>query len=784
MQCLTELTLPTAVSHSVALPFLSADAANLVVIKTSLLQIFSLRNVSVELDVSTSEEEQSARDINISDRRLNDDDGFEPSFLGADYALLKAERVATTKLVLIAEYALSGTVTSAVRVRTLTSKSGGDFLLLSFRDAKLSLVEWDPERHGLSTVSIHYYEQEELDGSPWAPSLSDCVSYLAVDPGSRCAALKFGARNLAILPFQQDDEDAAMGDWDEELDGPRPTDSLTTKLPNGDLKSEETPYTSSFILRFSSLDLSLIHPIHLAFLHEYREPTFGILSSTFSPSASAALLHERKDRLSYMVFTLDLRQRASTTILAVSGLPYDLFKVIALPPPIGGALLVGLNELIHIDQSGKANGVGVNEFAKQCTSFGLADQSELNMRLEGCRIEPLSVENGEMLIILDTGCLGIVSFRMDGRSVSGLSLRRVAKEMGGLVIRSRASCVSNLSRNCLFVGSENSDSVVLGWSRKSKQHGRRRSQPDLSKADSSDEFDIDEDDMDDDDDDDLYGDGGQESQVQSNAAAQVDSSISKAGDYSFRIHDSLYNIAPLRDVTLSKPTVLSDEDAKNSEGTIGDLQLVAAAGRNRSGALIILKKEIEPKVIGHFEFPEAHGIWAMTAKKPVSKTLQADKSKTTIDGDHSLEAQFDRLMIVSKTENSAEESAVYALTPAGFEALLGTEFEPAAGATVEAGTLGNGMRVIQVLKSEVRSYDGGKSSRIFSLTLYFFWDFGVMNRRTILSMTLCCRKYRCIFLERKDSLIHSMNGSNYDKHVRPFVALRSCSPLISLPYTG
>jgi cleavage and polyadenylation specificity factor subunit 1 len=67
-------------------------------------------------------------------------------------------------------------------------------------------------------------------------------------------------------------------------------------------------------------------------------------------------------------------------------------------------------------------------------------------------------------------------------------------------------------------------------------------------------------------------------------------------------------------------------------------------------------------------------------------------------------------MIVSKASaDESEVSDVYALTEAGFEALTGTEFEPAAGSTVEAGTLGNGMRVIQILKSEVRSYDGSKS---------------------------------------------------------------------------
>jgi len=162
----------------------------------------------------------------------------------------------------------------------------------------------------------------------------------------------------------------------------------------------------------------------------------------------------------------------------------------------------------------------------------------------------------------------------------------------------------------------------------------------------------------------------------------------------------LLNIGPLRDVTFSKPN-------EKADAITGDLQLVAASGCGKEGSLIVLKREVEPEVIGRFEFPEAQGMWTMIAKKPVAKTIQ--QSKSEVKGESELEAQFDRLMIVSKLEDGVEESAVYALTAAGFEALADTEFEPAAGATIEAGTIGNGMRVIQVLRSEVRSYDGGKS---------------------------------------------------------------------------
>jgi cleavage and polyadenylation specificity factor subunit 1 len=688
MQCYTELTPPTAVTHSLSLPFVSADSVNLVIAKTSLLQIFSTKSVSVELE-SSKNFHNSAISTNTLGGRVRNEEGLDGP--------LRVDLVNRTKLVLVAEYTLSGTVTSLARIKTKTSKSGGEALLVSFKDAKLSLVEWDPERPGLSTISIHYYEQDDLQGSPWTPNLSDCINYLTVDPRNKCAALKFGARSLAILPFKQGDDDVNMDeDWDEELDGTRPTAQIT----NGDGDKTETPYGSSFVLRLPLLDPSLIYPIHLAFLYEYREPTFGILSSAISPSSS--LLHERKDCLSYMVFTLDIDQKESTTILSVGNLPYDLFKIIPLPTPIGGALLVGGNELIHIDQSGKANGVGVNMFATQSTSFGLADQSDLEIRLEGCTIEQLSIENGEMLIILHSGALAILSFRLDGRSVSGLSVRRVSTEAGGSVIPAGSSSASLIGPNAFFVGSENADSVILGWGRKSGQLSRRKSKIDLpdgmADEDSEDE---------EDDDDDLYGDGPSTKKTTTNG---TNTANTKAGDYSFQIHDSLVNIAPMIDMTFGNSAFYQNSEEKaNAEGVTSDLGLVGIAGRDKAGALAVMHRNIQPKVIGRFEFPEARGIWTLSAKRPISKALQIKDENDPTSGTLVVEAQYDKLMIVSKAQtDAAEMSDVYALTAAGFEALTGTEFEPAAGPTIEAGTLGNGNRVIQVLKSVVRSYDGGK----------------------------------------------------------------------------
>ncbi|KAF5020949.1 hypothetical protein F66182_7030 [Fusarium sp. NRRL 66182] len=693
MQAYTELAAPSAVTHSLTISLTSATATNLVVAKGSLLQIFTTKTISAEFDAQNQSAQANKPEPEF-DHRANDDDGLESSFLGGGESMLvRTDRTSNTKLVLVAELPLAGTVTGLAKIKTTHSKVGGEALLLAYKAAKMCMAVWDPDKNTLETISIHYYEKEELHGAPWEVSFDEYVTCLEADPSSRCAAFQFGSRNLAILPFRQTEEDLEMDDWDEDLDGPRPVKE-STRVANGDGDTLEAAYTPSFVLRLPLLDPSLLHPVHFAFLHEYREPTFGILSSSQERAHSLG----QKDHLTYKVFTLDLQQRASTTILSVTDLPRDLYKIVPLPAPVGGALLVGENELIHIDQSGKANGVAVNSMARQITSFSLTDQADLDLRLEHCVVEQLYIENGELLLILNDGRLGIISFRIDGRTVSGLTVKMVPDENGGNLIKARASTTSKLGKNAFFVGSETGDSAVLGWTRKMGQEKRRK--PRLVDADIA--LDVDELDLEDEDDedDDLYG-------TESAAAkpAQALNGSGRSGELSFRIHDTLLSIAPIKDLTPGKAAFLpGSEEETLSQGVVSDLHLACVVGRGKAGSLAILNRHIQPRIVGRFEFPEARGFWTMSVKKPIPKALGGNAA---MGNEYETLEQHDKYMIVAKVDlDGYETSDVYALTAAGFETLKDTEFDPAAGFTVEAGTMGKQMRIIQVLKSEVRSYDG------------------------------------------------------------------------------
>ena len=585
MQCYSELLPPSGVTHSQRLAFTSANATNLVVAKSSLLQIFDLR---------TFDETGEAR------------------------------------LVLTSEYALQGTISALAKVKPAKSKSGGDALLVAFRDAKLSLIEWDPGQYSISTISIHYYENHDLLLCPWSPDLADCVSHLTVDPSSRCAAFNFNVSSLAIMPFHQANDDLAMdddsdGSSEDEGNGP------STKHANG-LPQDDKLYAPSFVLPMTALDPGLLHPIAMTFLYEYREPTIGVLFSTHAASMNTA--PERKDVLTYAVYTLDIEQKASTTLLSVTNLPNDLQHVVAIPGPLGGTLLVGGNEVLHIDQGGRTNAVGVNEFSKRTTSFPMSDQSDLQVRLEGCQVQHLGNASSDMLLVLNNGHFLVLSFRVDGRSVSGLHLQAMDPTWTTNIFQAHCSTIADMGSGHLFLGSEEADSVLISTIRRVPQLKKLTSRACLDDTNGQVELDDEDEDDDDDDDDDLYADSKGNNSAQQGT---LDGS-------SITLQDTLHSIAPLRDVVAGRPPKRrrEDDDETEDRSTLDRLQLVASCNSGSRGSLAFLSRSILPRVVKRHKFARASAVWALSSEL---SELESDARP------------FDDMLVVSQGPLSSDRQA-------------------------------------------------------------------------------------------------------------------------------
>lgn len=644
MQCYSELIPPSGVTQALALPFISSSTENVIIARTSLLQIFECRTSHATQDKA---------------------------------------------LVLVAEYNLAGTVTSLGRVKIPDLKSGGEAVLIAFRDAKLSLLEWDADLHSISTLSIHYYESLELQSAPWQPDLAECVSHLTIDPSSRCAAYNFGISNLAIIPFHQAGDDLAIDELDDldEHDNDKP---LATTHGDGDGQTDgvQNPYSPSFVLPMTALDPGLLHPVDLAFLYEYRDPTIGILYSTAARSSNMS--PERRDVTFYAVYALDLEQKASTTLQSVQKLPNDLYRIIPLPLPVGGALLIGGNELIHVDQGGKSSAIAVNEFAKEASSFPMTDLSNARLKLEGCQVESLGNESGDMLILLRTGEIGLLSFRMDGRSVSGLGLRRLGSAQMQSLIKGGSSCTANLGPNLLFIGSEEADSILLGTEKRPAALKRVRSRAQLLPSG----LDLEENDEDDDleDDDDLYGDV----QESANGHAAVDSNTQN-----FRILDRLPSIAPVNDLTLGSLGKRKREDDGESQVQGSDAREIAIAyGRGNAGGVAFINRQLDPEVIKWIKYDHAIGVWCFTS----SEKLSDDRS-------------IDDLLIVSHMgADGVGKSSLYRLSNGDILPITDSDFDESAGSAISVFKLGATNHTIQVLPAEIRVYDASfRLSQIFPI---------------------------------------------------------------------
>jgi len=88
------------------------------------------------------------------------------------HSFLAETRPPKMKLECLAQYTLHGNIMSMQAVHLIGSQR--DSLLLSFRDAKLSVVEYDQDIHDLRTVSLHYFEEEEIKVAIFMEAISFC----------------------------------------------------------------------------------------------------------------------------------------------------------------------------------------------------------------------------------------------------------------------------------------------------------------------------------------------------------------------------------------------------------------------------------------------------------------------------------------------------------------------------------------------------------------------------------------------------------------------------------
>uniref|UniRef100_A0A8C3AM23 Cleavage and polyadenylation specificity factor subunit 1 n=1 Tax=Cyclopterus lumpus TaxID=8103 RepID=A0A8C3AM23_CYCLU len=618
---------PTAVELSVYCNFISSKEKNLVVAGTSQLYVYRIIH-DVE---STSKADKSSE-----------------------------SKTRKEKLEQVASFSLFGNIMSMASVQLVGANR--DALLLSFKDAKLSVVEYDPGTHDLKTLSLHYFEEPELrDG--FVQNVH--IPIVRVDPENRCAVMLVYGTQLVVLPFRKD--------------------TLTDEQEGGVGEGPKSSFLPSYIIDVRELDEKLLNIIDMKFLHGYYEPTLLIL---FEPNQTwPGRVAVRQDTCSIVAISLNIMQKVHPVIWSLSNLPFDCTQVMPVPKPIGGVVVFAVNSLLYLNQSVPPYGVSLNSQTTGTTAFPLRVQDEVKITLDCSQSDFIGYD--KMVISLKGGEIYVLTLITDGmRSVRAFHFDKAAASV-------LTTCMVTMEPGYLFLGSRLGNSLLLKYTEKLQEtppeegaDNPERDETDKDKAEeppskkkrveSSSNWTDEVDEIE------VYG-----SEAQSGT---------QLATYSFEVCDSILNIGPCANASMGEPAFLSEEFQSNPEP---DLEVVVCSGYGKNGALSVLQRSIRPQVVTTFELPGCHDMWTVISNEE-KEEVAAEEEEEVEKTDPPLEDDTKKhgFLILSR-----EDSTMILQT--GQEIMeLDTSGFATQGPTVFAGNIGDNKYIIQVSPMGIRLLEG------------------------------------------------------------------------------
>uniref|UniRef100_A0A8C1A845 Cleavage and polyadenylation specificity factor subunit 1 n=1 Tax=Cyprinus carpio carpio TaxID=630221 RepID=A0A8C1A845_CYPCA len=623
---------PTAVEFAVYCNFISSQEKNLVVAATSQLCVYRII-YDVE---STSKSEKSS-------------DG-------------KSRK---EKLEQVASFSLFGNVMSLASVQLAAANR--DALLLSFKDAKLSVVEYDPGTHDLKTLSLHYFEEPELREG-FVQNVH--IPMVRVDPENRCAVMLVYGTCLVVLPFRRD----TLTDEQEGIVG----------------EGQKSSFLPTNIIDVRELDEKLLNIIDMKFLHGYYEPTLLIL---FEPNQTwPGRVAVRQDTCSIVAISLNIMQKVHPVIWSLSNLPFDCTQVMAVPKPIGGVVVFAVNSLLYLNQSVPPFGVSLNSQTNGTTAFPLRPQEEVKITLDCSQAS--FITSDKMVISLKGGEIYVLTLITDGmRSVRAFHFDKAAASV-------LSTCMTTMEAGYLFLGSRLGNSLLLRYTEKLQEtpveEGKENEEKEKQEEPPSKKKRVDS----------VANWTGKASLPDELDEIEVYGSEAQSGTqlatYSFEVCDSILNIGPCASASMGEPAFLSEEFQTNPEP---DLEVVVCSGFGKNGALSVLQRSIRPQVVTTFELPGCHDMWTVIycEEKP-------EKSPPEGDGEGPEEEKHEQTVADDKNKHgflilSREDSTMILQT--GQEIMeLDTSGFATQGPTVYAGNIGDNKYIIQVSPMGIRLLEG------------------------------------------------------------------------------
>ena len=372
----------------------------------------------------------------------------------------------------------------------------------------------------------------------------------------------------------------------------------------GAVDIDKAPFLPSFVVRSHEIDPRIMNVIDIALLPSYHEPTMAIL---FEPRRTfTSRLSALKDTVHLAIVSIDLMRRSFAPLFYVDQLPHDCFSLTPVPRPVGGVLVTSPSCLMHFDQASMGGGLAVNAYARLVTNFALFDMSELTIHLDSSQI--VFIASDLALIALADGTLMHFSIRKEGRNMSGFNIVPIGREVA------IPSCLIRLSDDMVFIGSCNSESLLLAVSASAST---KPLEPKRRAAAQDDELDF------------LLGVAEEPTK-----AAREENETAMEIDGPYRIRDRLPCVSLVRDFAVGMSELHVDSSIYNApfpNETMVDV--VIAAGHSRQSSLHILRETVRPRVSSTFDLvDETLDMWALKCgDSPISEhkfLLITKKSKS------------------------------------------------------------------------------------------------------------------------------------------------------------
>lgn len=527
----------------------------------------------------------------------------------------------------MASYTLFGNVMDLQSVSL--SGSQRDALLISFKDAKLSVVQYDPDSFDLKTLSLHYFEEEDIKGG-WMGNYN--IPIVKVDPDNRCAVMVIYGRKLVVLPFRRDSS------LDEiEVQDVKPMKKTPLQL------IARTPILASYTITLKDLDEKIDNIIDIEFLHGYYEPTLLILYEPVRTFPGRVAV--RNDTCSMVAISLNIQQRVHPIIWTVTNLPFDCLRVLPIKKPIGGCLVVSINALIYLNQSVPPYGVSLNSIADHSTSFPLKPQDGVKISLDCAQIAFIAAD--KIVLSLRSGELYVLTLCADSlRCVRSFHFSKAASSV-------LTSCMCVCAEEYIFLGSRLGNSLLVRFTEKDQNTVITIDDSDIGEKEKGEFYCYDMI---------FFGLHALQWQfspnttnppsiytyfTETNKRLEEELEVYGSGlktsvqltSYTFEVCDTLLNIAPIGNMTIGergaeddgedKPEELKDNDEKP------ELEIVTSSGRGKNGALCVLQHSIKPQILTTFELPGCHDVWTVfseTFQKSINHSFMilAQGTSTTV----------------------------------------------------------------------------------------------------------------------------------------------------------